>query len=203
MDTVIIYFHPKDSEKEGKVLQTIINELDKTNHESVVYSVFGDIFSTDLLIYDDIELPPIDYKLKNIDDIQDDIAKASNIIFLFPFYWDGLTEYSRKFVDKVFFQNWGGGRKLPSQYDLKNKKAVIITSMRITHILFSSGDSTGAYFDSFTISMLKLCGVRNIKWFNLSSWTEKNKADKDKKLSKIRTHFRQLNKEGSSSEAFA
>jgi putative NADPH-quinone reductase len=191
MDTVIIYCNPNDLEKQDRIITTLVDDLSNTGFESVVYNMIGDVFSPHLLDSEQVELPDDQVVLNVIDNIQQDIVACNHILFVFTHYWDGLTIYTRRFVDKVFLSEWGGGNIFASDKKLKDKKATIVTTLKIPQILFSSRHGTG-FSDPFAMSILKLCGIKNIKWFNITSWTAGNNKLKDKKLEKLREYFATL-----------
>lgn len=188
MDTVIIYCNPNDLDKKSRILTTLVDELLISGHESVVYNMIGDVFSPDLLNSDQVELPDDKSVIDAVDAIQKDIVDCNQILFVFSHYWEGLTVYTRRFVDKVFLSEWGGGKIFASERKLKNKKAIIVTTLKIPQILASSRQG-GGFSDPFALSILKLCGIKNIKWFNINSWTEGNAKMKDKKLESVREYF--------------
>ena len=191
MNTVIIYCHPDDLELKNRLFKTVVDELDAANQKHVVFRIFGDLYSPELLKKDEIDLPHNLNFDATISKIQKDIERCQHIVFVFPVYWDSLSHYVRRFTDEVFLSEWGGGKIFATEKKLKHIKATIITSMRIPQILFS-GRSARGYSNPFTISILKLCGIKNIKWFNISKWSEQNPKIKDKKIEKMRERFNQM-----------
>ncbi|MBI9066306.1 MAG: NAD(P)H-dependent oxidoreductase [Salinivirgaceae bacterium] len=191
MKTVIIYCHRSDSKLENKMLNTVLQELKVLGHETYVVNIIGDIFPEGLMTSQELELPTDEEVSEQVRIVQEEIAECNNIVFLFPHYWNEMAAYVRRFVDKVFMAEWGGGRVFASDKKLRNVKASLITSMRIPQILFSSR-TAGGYSDSFTVSILKLCGIRNIKWFNIGLWSDLNPKAKEKKIEKIRDYFQKL-----------
>lgn len=191
MKTVIIYCNPNDKQLNNKLLNTVIDELQALGHNIKAYNIIGDVFSDKLMTSDEIDLPTGEEIAQKANIIQLEISESNHIVFLFPYYWNDMAAYVRRFVDKVFLSEWGGGKIFASDKKLKNVKATIITSLRIPQILFSSR-SAGGYSDPFTISILKLCGIRNIKWFNIGFWSDLNPKAKEKKIEKIRDYFQKL-----------
>jgi len=191
MKSVIIYCNYKDDVDTNRLLKTVVDELVKSNHETLVYSIFGDFYSTKFLSYEEEDLPHIEKFDEIIKNIQAEIAKSDHIVFVFPEYWEKLTYYVRRFIDLVFLSEWGGGKLFTVNHVLSKTKATIITSMQIPQILFS-GRSSGGQSNPFALSILKLCGIRNIKWFNVSGWSEQNPKIKEKKIEKMRNHFQQI-----------
>lgn len=190
LDTVIIYCHPNDKGKKNRLLGVIEQEVEKQNHYWHTYNLIGDLFSPSLMSSDDEQLE-VDDATQTTAQIQDEINECKYIFFVFPHYWDNIATYIRRFVDKVFFSPDKQGNTFASNKNLRNTKAVIVTSMRIPQILFSSR-SAGGYSDPFTISVLKLVGIKNIKWFNIGYWSERNEKTKNRKLEKIQEYIRLL-----------
>ncbi len=191
MKTVLIYCHPRDIAKEETLLKTIVADLEIDGQTVPVYNIFGDVFSSVLLSSAQLELSESEDLDIVIKSIQNNIADAKQIIFLFPYYWEGLATYIRRFIDKVFLSDLGTGSVFTSNKKLKNHKAIIITSMKIPQILFSSINAKG-YSDPFTVNILKLCGIRNIKWFNIGKWSSRNAQARERKLKKIREYVHSI-----------
>lgn len=191
MKSVIIYCHPEDFDLKNRLLQMVKSELEKLNHEVCVYSIFGDVYSPQLLNNEEVDLPHNINFDSAISEIQDSIKKCQHLVFVFPKYWDNLSHYLRRFTDEVFLSATGDGKAFATDKKLKFLKATIVTSMRIPQVLFS-GRSARGNSNPFTISILKLCGIQNIKWFNISGWSEQNPKLKSKKIEKIRAYFEGL-----------
>lgn len=194
MKTVLIYCHPDDLDLENKLLKTVVEEMERANHSVVIYRIFGDIYSPDLLSNEEIDLPHNTNFDATIKKIQEDILISQHMVFVIPIYGENLSHYLRRFADEVFFNVWKTGSVFANEKRLNYIKATIITSMRIPQILFS-GRSKRGYSNTFTLSILKLCGIRNIKWFNIGARSNKNLKIKDKKIEKIREYIAELSME--------
>jgi len=190
MDTIIIYCHPKDPAKENKLLKAILFEIEHAGHSAKVYNIVGDVFSPQLMSSQPVELPKSERVNRIIKLIQLDIYNSRHILFLFPHHWNDLSAYVRRFVDKVFLSEWGGSQKFAAEKKLKNLKATIITSLRIPQLLFNPKDANG--LDPFTVSILKLCGIHNIKWFNIGIWSDRNSRIRVRKIQKIREYISRI-----------
>jgi len=184
MDTVLIYCHPNDRNKENEMLKIVLNELKTKEDITHVYNIIGDIFSSVISI-DSNQLSE-----DKVQEISKSISYAQQLIFLFPYYWNELIPYIRRFAQEIMLGKKYAAVNGPEHpVDLQNHKALVITSMTIPQILLGS-INRHTDKEPFTVSILKHCGAKNVKWYNISQ--QLASARSERKIQKMREYLQSI-----------
>lgn len=133
MRHLIIYAHPNENSLNSRLLQTVIESLDKEHHDIQIRDLnkigFNPVFSIEDMqgqfagqISDDIKTE------------QEYISRADQITFIYPIWWTGMPAIMKGYIDRVFSYGFA------YRYDqgvqkglLKGKKAVIINTHGKSH----------------------------------------------------------------------
>ncbi len=186
MDTIVIYCNPYDANKTGTLVTFVINSLNYVKKTFVVYNIVGDVFTPHLLTTDQVDLPGVETVYNTIEKIKGQIAACKQIVFVFPRYWAGFGNYVKRFMDKVFLGQGESNSIFTFNKKLNDKSVLIITSLQFSQ-LFSISNVDGLNFsNSFTFSILKLCGIRNINWVNTNQRNKRVRKKIDNKFEKAR-----------------
>lgn len=184
MDTVLIYCHPNDRNKENEILKIVMNELKHKDDITHVYNIIGDIFSSVITKHSSSLTDDKVHKIKTT------INYAQQLIFLFPYYWNDFVPYIRRFAQEIMLgKNISPNETNEQAVDLHKHKALVLTSMAIPQLLLGSINRK-TYNEPFTVSILKHCGAKNIKWYNLSQ--QLNNSISKRKVQKMREYLQSI-----------
>jgi len=179
MKYLIVYAHPKPKSFNHAILETISEELKKSNKNFEVrdlYKIhFNPILSTEDFAAFQNGAVPDDIKTE-----QDHIRLADTIIFIFPIWWSSMPAILKGYIDRVF--------SLKFAYDitadgvkglLQGKKAFLISTTGASR---EDNEKMGAFKMmnmSMDMAIFQFSGMEVISHKYLSS--VQNVSDKDRK----------------------
>ncbi|SHH00728.1 NAD(P)H-dependent oxidoreductase [Chryseobacterium vrystaatense] len=133
MRHLIIYAHPNENSLNSRLLQTVIESLDKEHHDIQIRDLnkigFNPVFSME-----DMQRQFAGQISDDIKTEQEYISLADQITFIYPIWWTGMPAIMKGYIDRVFSYGFA------YRYDqgvqkglLKGKKAVIINTHGKSH----------------------------------------------------------------------
>lgn len=133
MRHLIIYAHPNENSLNSRLLQTVIESLDKEHHDIQIRDLnkigFNPVFSME-----DMQRQFAGQISDDIKTEQEYISRADQITFIYPIWWTGMPAIMKGYIDRVFSYGFA------YRYDqgvqkglLKGKKAVIINTHGKSH----------------------------------------------------------------------
>ncbi|KMQ65655.1 NAD(P)H dehydrogenase [Chryseobacterium angstadtii] len=133
MRHLIIYAHPNENSLNHHLLQTVIESLQKENHEIEIRDLnkigFDPVFSLE-----DMQGQYAGKVAEEIQTEQDYISRAEHITFIYPIWWTGMPAIMKGYIDRVF--SYGFAYRCDQGVQkglLKGKKAVIINTHGKSH----------------------------------------------------------------------
>jgi NAD(P)H dehydrogenase (quinone) len=100
MKHLIVYAHPNESSLNHLIKQTVLESLEKFNHEVEVrdlYQVnFSPVFSMDDMKGQRMGKVALDVQIE-----QDFITWADHITFVYPIWWTGMPAIMKGYIDRV------------------------------------------------------------------------------------------------------
>jgi NAD(P)H dehydrogenase (quinone) len=133
MRHLIIYAHPNEKSLNNHLLQTVIENLERGNHEIEIRDLntigFNPVFSLK-----DMQGQMAGKVSDDVKTEQNYISWAEQITFIYPIWWTGMPAIMKGYIDRVFSYGFA------YRYDqgiqkglLKGKKAVIINTHGKSH----------------------------------------------------------------------
>ncbi|KFF24656.1 NAD(P)H-dependent oxidoreductase [Chryseobacterium vrystaatense] len=133
MRHLIIYAHPNENSLNSRLLQIVIESLDKEHHDIQIRDLnkigFNPVFSME-----DMQRQFAGQISDDIKTEQEYISRADQITFIYPIWWTGMPAIMKGYIDRVFSYGFA------YRYDqgvqkglLKGKKAVIINTHGKSH----------------------------------------------------------------------
>lgn len=171
----IIYAHPYPGSFNHAILQTIMDQLQKSGKKFALMDLYADGF--------DAAVRQPDLALYNQGGTNDQLAikymdilkKSQQVIFIYPVWWGVEPAIVQGFYDKVFLKDFAWkyspeGRLLP------------LLSIDKTFI-FSTSDAPGhvfrAYFEDYLpVHVFDQVGLRNLVWRNLDGITRSTETQR-------------------------
>ncbi|NNG02050.1 MAG: NAD(P)H-dependent oxidoreductase [Desulfobacteraceae bacterium] len=181
MKNLIVFTHPYEKSYCSSILQHIVRDF-RTKHQDVdIIDLYQEGFNPAL----DKEALSL-YKHGKFSDpkvgkFQKLINESNHLLFIFPVWWYDLPAILKGFLDKVFLKDWAyedSKSGLPKGKLTFIKKATVISTMK----------SPGWYYwlmyrnsikQSFIRGTLKFCGIKKIRWINITDI--ENISDEDRK----------------------
>ncbi|NQZ84759.1 MAG: NAD(P)H-dependent oxidoreductase [Nanoarchaeales archaeon] len=99
MRHLIITAHPSSKGFTHKIAKTFLHESHENNAEAEILDLYNPRYSLDFLKFENIKNIKYD---KIVDEIQDKIRLADNIVFVYPMWWYSFPGIFKNFIDKVF-----------------------------------------------------------------------------------------------------
>lgn len=183
MSTLIIYAHPYEKSFNHHILKTII---EKNLNKVDIINLYEDNFN---LIYSKEELALFkdgDTNNSVIKNYQNRISKASNIVFIFPIWWNDIPGIVKSFVDLVMKKKFayidtptGVSGKLTN---IKSVSVITTSNSPTWYIKLFCGNSINKVFLNATCKQL---GIKKRRWINLGNIKKTSSLNKKKFLNKI------------------
>lgn len=193
MFVMIIYVHPWSGSYCNAILQRVVKGLTSAGHHCDLLDLYNDGFDPimsekDLSLYSTGK-----YSDPKVGEYQRRIEKADHLFFIFPVWWEVMPAYLKGFCDKVFLNNWAYEKTglMPKGKLTTIKGATVITTMGTPGILYRlkyGNPVKGA----FIIGTLKFCGIKKVKWINLSRVSDVKPQTRIKWLKNIEDHSSSL-----------
>lgn len=187
MKTLVIYAHPYDKSFNHFVFEKVQEIVKAKKNELDVIDLYKDNFdpvmrSSDLRVFSKGE-----YADKLAEDYANRIAKADELIMVFPIWWYGEPAILKGFYDKVFLKGKAYHEVDHQLVGLLNiKKATILTTATIDKEVFNYlGNPIENVLIKGTLAMV---GVKNVKWIHCP--TVYNEASRTNYLKEIEEHFK-------------
>lgn len=188
MDCLIIYCHPYDKSFNHAVLENVENNLRQNNKDYKLIDLYKDGF---VPIYDLEEM-----RLFHTGQTHDPLVKkylswlkeTPEVIFITPFWWNGIPGMLKGFIDKVMKEGQGLSHtvtKTGIHGELTNVKHtyVFTTSTSPTFYLkLFLGDGIKRIFINKTLKQL---GMQDRQWYNFGGISNSSIEKRKKYLKKI------------------
>ncbi len=207
MRVVIVFDHPytatasenvvHDRSYSAAVAAAAIRGLQAAGHEVDLIDLIADRFNpvmsrADLVawrLHEAIDPQVLDYQRR--------VAQADHLAFVFPIWWEAMPALTKGFLDRVLTKEFAF-RELPNAKG--NPFVNLLTRLRGVSLLTIMTTPDRAYRWWFGNPVVKIMfkgtfgkiGVKNLKWINYASVTEKTAADRERMLAETERHFAAL-----------
>jgi len=193
MKAVIIYSHPWEKSYNSSILNIVKESLMNKGADIDLFDLYKDNFNPvlsvkDLALYSEGKTSDTD-----VMNYQKRIEQADHLFIIFPVWWYSLPAILKGFLDKVLLKNWSFDTTSTFPKGKLNfiKSTTVISTMTAPgwYHRFVYGNTMK---HSFIDGTLKFCGLKKLKWFNISN--VENIGDKKRKLwlNKIDIHIQKL-----------
>ncbi|MEA5061005.1 MAG: NAD(P)H-dependent oxidoreductase [Erysipelotrichaceae bacterium] len=187
MKTLVIYAHPYDKSFNHFVFEKVQELLKAQKKEIDIIDLYKDNFDpvmrpSDLKVFSRGE-----YADKLAENYAERLAKADELVMIFPIWWYGEPAILKGFYDKVFLKG-RAYHEVDHQLVglLKIKKATILTTATIDKQVFNYlGNPIENVLAKGTLAMV---GVENVTWLHCPTvYSEESRLNF---LKEIETHFK-------------
>jgi NAD(P)H dehydrogenase (quinone) len=188
MKNLIIYAHPYDKSYNSSILQSLEEQLLEKKQTVDVINLYKEEFNP-VLKQEELALysqgKSLDPKVK---DYQNRINNADHLFFIFPVWWYDIPAILKGFLDKALLKNWAYELSeigIPKGKLTFIKKTTIISTMKSPKwyywLLYRHSIK-----HSFIKGTLKFCGLKNIKWMNITNIENMGDQKRKQWLNKIK-----------------
>ncbi|MDE0640929.1 NAD(P)H-dependent oxidoreductase [Bacillus sp. CNPSo 3703] len=193
MNVLIIYTHPHHNSLNGAFFKEILkgSEENPNVQEVRIIDLYQDKFDP-VLIFNEEKKRRDMHKDPEIQEYQEKIKWADNIVFVYPIWWGRPPAMLLGFIDRMFAANFAyrqTGGLLPEGL-LKGKRAVCVSTMQgPTHYPFFFLQN--AHKMLMKRALLQYVGIKPVKFFEFGMM-ESPKGKHDVKLKWIYNYFRNI-----------
>ncbi|CAI7726997.1 NAD(P)H-dependent oxidoreductase [Bacillus altitudinis] len=193
MNVLIIYTHPHHNSLNGAFFKEILkgSEENPNVQEVRIIDLYQDKFDP-VLIFNEEKKRRDMHKDPEIQEYQEKIKSADNIVFVYPIWWGRPPAMLLGFIDRMFAANFAyrqTGGLLPEGL-LKGKRAVCVSTMQgPTHYPFFFLQN--AHKILMKRALLQYVGIKPVKFFEFGMM-ESPKGKHDVKLKRIYNYFRNI-----------
>lgn len=193
MNVLIIYTHPHHNSLNGAFFKEILkgSEENPNVQEVRIIDLYQDKFDP-VLIFNEEKKRRDMHKDPEIQEYQEKIKWADNIVFVYPILWGRPPAMLLGFIDRMFAANFAyrqTGGLLPEGL-LKGKRAVCVSTMQgPTHYPFFFLQN--AHKVLMKRALLQYVGIKPVKFFEFGMM-ESPKGKHDVKLKRIYNYFRNI-----------
>ncbi|MGD0884569.1 MAG: NAD(P)H-dependent oxidoreductase [Thermodesulfovibrionales bacterium] len=186
MKYLIIYAHPDTASFNHAIMETISDELKKSNKDFEVrdlYKIaFNPILSSEDLAAIQNGAVPQDIKIE-----QDHIRSAGTLIFIFPIWWSSMPAMLKGYIDRVF--------SLKFAYDitadgviglLKGKKVFIVSTTGASEEDYEKMGAFKMMNKSIDMAIFQLSGMEVVGHKYFSSVPNVSDQDRKQMLEELR-----------------
>ncbi|WP_144667161.1 NAD(P)H-dependent oxidoreductase [Bacillus altitudinis] len=193
MNVLIIYTHPHHNSLNGAFFKEILkgSEENPNVQEVRIIDLYQDKFDP-VLIFNEEKKRRDMHKDPEIQEYQEKIKWADNIVFVYPIWWGRPPAMLLGFIDRIVAANFAyrqTGGLLPEGL-LKGKRAVCVSTMQgPTHYPFFFLQN--AHKVLMKRALLQYVGIKPVKFFEFGMM-ESPKGKHDVKLKRIYNYFRNI-----------
>ena len=186
MKYLIIYAHPSTASFNHAIMETISDELKKSNKDFEVRDLYKIKFNPILSVEDLAAIQngavPQDIKIE-----QDHIRSAGTLIFIFPIWWSSMPAMLKGYIDRVF--------SLKFAYDitadgaiglLKGKKAFLVSTTGASKEDYEKMGAFKMMNQSIDMAIFQLSGMEVIGHKYFSSVPNVSDQDRKQMLEELR-----------------
>lgn len=188
MDCLIIYCHPYDKSFNHAVLENVENNLKQNNKDYKLIDLYKDGF---VPIYDLEEM-----RLFHTGQTHDPLVKkylswlkeTPEVIFITPFWWNGIPGMLKGFIDKVMKEGPGLSHtvtKTGIHGELTNVKHTYIFATSTSPTFYLKLFLGNGIKRIFVNKTLKQLGMQDRHWYNLGGISNSSIEKRKKYLKKI------------------
>lgn len=188
MDCLIIYCHPYDKSFNHAVLENVENNLRQNNKDYKLIDLYKDGF---VPIYDLEEM-----RLFHTGQTHDPLVKkylswlkeTPEVIFITPFWWNGIPGMLKGFIDKVMKEGQGLSHtvtKTGIHGELTNVKHTYIFTTSTSPTFYLKLFLGNGIKRIFVNKTLKQLGMQDRHWYNLGGISNSSIEKRKKYLKKI------------------
>ena len=190
MDCLIIYCHPYDKSFNHAVLENVENNLKQNNKDYKLIDLYKDGF---VPIYDLEEM-----RLFHTGQTHDPLVKkylswlkeTPEVIFITPFWWNGIPGMLKGFIDKVMKEGPGLSHtvtKTGIHGELTNVKHTYIFTTSTSPTFYLKLFLGNGIKRIFVNKTLKQLGMQDRHWYNLGGISNSSIEKRKKYFKKIAT----------------
>jgi len=195
MRTVIVFNHPYEGSYCTAILHSVVKGLAKAKHEVDVIHLDKEEFnpvmtSEDLKGF--VDQKPVDPKVL---EYKERIAKADQMVFIFPIWWELMPALTKGFIDKVIFPGVAYQYKKNGlgMYPLfKNLKSITLITTMNTPAVFYRVLFGNAIKKALILGTFWKMGYKNRKWISLNMVKQTSDEKRKKWLDQIEGKFARL-----------
>ena len=186
MYTTIIFAHPWHGSFNKAILDVVVQELSRQHKSYQVIDLNKDGFNP-VMLESDLALYA---KGKSVDDsvlrYQKMLLDTSELIFIFPIWWDNIPAILKGFFEKVMLKGF-------AYTETKTGLKGLLTHITTTKI-FTTSQSPTIYINLikgnpikgvFIRGLLKDIGLKNIRWHNCDYTTSGSRSKKERFLQSV------------------
>lgn len=188
MDCLIIYCHPYDKSFNHAVLENVENNLRQNNKDYKLIDLYKDGF---VPIYDLEEM-----RLFHTGQTHDPLVKkylswlkeTPEVIFITPFWWNGIPGMLKGFIDKVMKEGQGLSHtvtKTGIHGELTNVKHTYVFTTSTSPTFYLKLFLGNGIKKIFVNKTLKQLGMQDRHWYNFGSVSTSSVGRRKKYLDKI------------------
>lgn len=192
MHILIIYAHPYEGSFNHAIFENTIKGLKCAGHEYSIIDLNEEGFNP-VLTKEELKVYPAgEFLDSRVGDYLAHIKEAEHLVFIFPIWWGGVPAVMKGFFDKVFLKNETYEFKgiLPVG-KLKGRSATVISTMNAPK-LFYNWFWKAPIKQTVIKSTLKLCGIKPVKWIELSKVVSTSQTKRDRMLERVLDYFTNL-----------
>ena len=188
MDCLIIYCHPYDKSFNHAVLENVENNLRQNNKDYKLIDLYKDGF---VPIYDLEEM-----RLFHTGQTHDPLVKkylswlkeTPEVIFITPFWWNGIPGMLKGFIDKVMKEGQGLSHtvtKTGIHGELTNVKHTYVFTTSTSPTFYLKLFLGNGIIKIFVNKTLKQLGMQDRHWYNFGGVSTSSVGRRKKYLDKI------------------
>jgi NAD(P)H dehydrogenase (quinone) len=182
MKTLIITAHPSSAGFTHRIAATYTEEKRKLRGEVEILDLYKEENHQDFLTFENVKEIPAD---PNVNRMQEKIAWADELIFVFPLWWYGEPAVMKNFWDKNFTPRFA--------YHYVNHKPVGLLKGKTARVFFTSD---GPWYYQWLLlqpvrqiwwlTRLRFCGIKMKSFTVFGSMRERDEKNRERLLLKVR-----------------
>lgn len=188
MECLIIYCHPYNKSFKHAVLECVENNLDQNNKNYQVIDLYKDDFNP---VYDLEEM-----RLFHVGKTHDPLVKkylnwlrkTPEVIFITPFWWNGVPGMLKGFIDKVMKEGKGLSHtvtKTGIHGELTNIKHTYVFTTSTSPTIYLKLFLGNGIKRIFINKTLKQLGMQDCHWYNFGGISNSSNDRRNRYLDKI------------------
>ena len=188
MECLIIYCHPYNKSFNHAVLECVENNLDQNNKNYQVIDLYKDDFNP---VYDLEEM-----RLFHVGKTHDPLVKkylnwlrkTPEVIFITPFWWNGVPGMLKGFIDKVMKEGKGLSHtvtKTGIHGELTNIKHTYVFTTSTSPTIYLKLFLGNGIKRIFINKTLKQLGMQDCHWYNFGGISNSSNDRRNRYLDKI------------------
>ncbi len=181
MKTLIFTAQPSTKGFVHSIASQYNGTKNNTSLQSEIINLYDEEYAIPFLAFENIREIEISDTVKKL---QNKIADADELVFIFPLWWGSMPAILKNFFDNVFSSGFA--------FTYKNGRATSLLTKKTAKIIVTYDAPSWAYwFMPFPIkklitkNILKFCGIKTTDFLDFGSIGKAKEQDKNKILEKI------------------